>query len=132
MTGVPLILLWLLGAAAEHPDPDPRRSVVFLQPSRAFAAETPRLPQQEDAWFGEDKQRHFAMTFFITSIGHAGGRVAGMDAEPATVLGVALAAAASVGKEIHDRRAGGLFSVKDLVWDAAGIAVGAVLVRQTR
>jgi uncharacterized protein YfiM (DUF2279 family) len=89
-------------------------------------------PQLEDRWFGEDKQRHFAMSFFVTSIGHAAGRMAGMDADAATLSGVVVAAAAGLGKEIHDRRGGGIFSVKDLVWDAAGIAVGAVLVRQAR
>jgi uncharacterized protein YfiM (DUF2279 family) len=130
---VPVLLLWFLGAPGTHQPTERPAAVVFTHPVRAFAADVPRMPlQQQDAWFGEDKQRHFAMTFFVTSISHAGGRMAGMDAEPATVLGMALAAAVSVGKEVHDRRAGGLFSLKDLVWDAAGIAVGAVLVRQAR
>jgi uncharacterized protein YfiM (DUF2279 family) len=89
-------------------------------------------PQLEDRWFGEDKQRHFAMSFFVTSFGHAAARMAGLDADVATLSGVVVAGAAGLGKEIHDRRGGGIFSVKDLVWDAAGIAVGAVLVRQAR
>jgi uncharacterized protein YfiM (DUF2279 family) len=38
----------------------------------------------------------------------------------------------SIGKEIHDRRAGGEFSFKDLTWDALGMAAGAALSQHTR
>jgi uncharacterized protein YfiM (DUF2279 family) len=44
---------------------------------------------------------------------------------PGTALGssIGIAGAVSIGKEVHDRRAGGRFSWRDLAWDAAGVAL---------
>jgi hypothetical protein len=36
-----------------------------------------------------------------------------------------------VAKEVHDRRAGGRFSVRDLAWDAAGIAAASAMLSHT-
>jgi uncharacterized protein YfiM (DUF2279 family) len=79
------------------------------------------VPQVTDRWFAEDKMRHLSMAFASTSFGHAAARAAGIGSGTATALGAAAAAVASVGKEVFDRRAGGIFSYRDLVWDAAGI-----------
>ena len=46
---------------------------------------------------------------------------------PALVAAGVVSLAAGIGKELHDRRSGGDPSVRDLVWDIAGIALGSVL-----
>ena len=84
-----------------------------------------------DHWLGEDKFMHFAMSYAITVVAYAGTRsVLDRDAS----LGVALAAGSAAGllKEFRDRSVGQPFSFRDLVWDAAGIALACVVVRQTR
>jgi putative lipoprotein len=140
MMAAPVFLLWLLRAPLT---PDASADLDRASPPREIAAPSPQrgctpvacsrsLVQMEDRWFGEDKQRHFAMAFFITTFGHAAARSAGFESSGATVLGAAGSAAASLGKEVFDRRAGGRFSVRDLVWDAAGIAAGVLLVRGAR
>jgi uncharacterized protein YfiM (DUF2279 family) len=117
----PIFLLWLLQLHA----PAPREPL--LRVSVALPA-----PQVADHWFAEDKVRHFAMAFAATSFGHAGARALGADASAATALGAAATVAASVGKEVFDRRAGGIFSVRDLVWDAAGILLGIAMLENAR
>ena len=88
--------------------------------------------QAADAWFGEDKAKHFAMSFFTVTVTHAVARAAGLENGPATAVGAATGVAAGLGKEFYDRRDHGLFSFRDLVWDAAGIALAVVFVRELR
>ena len=125
MTQAPIFLLWLLTASADGQRAD-ARPCLWCAPVAA------PLRQPLDAWFAEDKMRHLAMAFAATTFAHAAGRAAGMDAGSATAAGAAAAVAASVGKEIFDRRAGGIFSVRDLVWDAVGIALGVLMVGNAR
>jgi uncharacterized protein YfiM (DUF2279 family) len=77
-----------------------------------------------DAWIGADKFKHAAMSYAITTY-----TFGATDSEP---LAVATGAIAGILKEIYDRRRGSLFSVRDLVWDAAGVALGYAVVKQTR
>ena len=94
-----------------------------------FQTESP-AQASPDAWFGADKFKHFAMSYAITAFAFAGARsIFDSDAS----AGVALAAGATAGllKEFYDRSRGRPFSARDIVWDAAGIAVGFVMVRQT-
>jgi hypothetical protein len=39
---------------------------------------------------------------------------------------------ASLGREFHDRRTKGLFSVKDLVWDALGAGAALLVINKTK
>ena len=82
------------------------------------------LVPEGDAWLGPDKFKHAAMSYAITAY-----TFAATDSEP---VAVASAAIAGILKEIYDRRRGSLFSVRDLVWDAAGVALGYAVVKQTR
>ena len=84
----------------------------------------PIIAPEADAWLGADKFKHAAMSYAITAY-----TFAATDSEPAAV---ASAAIAGILKEIYDRRRGSLFSVRDLVWDAAGVALGYAVVKQTR
>jgi uncharacterized protein YfiM (DUF2279 family) len=114
MTACVLCLLLLSGS----PEPEP----LALQ-----AGNAPRV----DHWLAEDKIRHFGMSFAVTAFTYASARTV-LDPDPALAVAGSAAIIAGIGKEIHDVRAGQFFSLKDLVWDLAGVAVGLVLVHSTR
>jgi uncharacterized protein YfiM (DUF2279 family) len=80
-----------------------------------------------DHWFGADKVKHFFAAAFVQSVSYSVVRGAG--ASPGASLAAATGAtvAASLGKEILDRRAGGRVSVPDLAWDAAGAGAASLL-----
>src|SRR5512146_2978332 len=80
-----------------------------------------------DRWFAPDKMKHFFMAAFVQSASFSGMRAVGMTKSSSLAGATVLTAGVSIGKEIHDRRSGGEFSVKDLMWDAAGMAAGAAL-----
>lgn len=86
---------------------------------------------QEDLWLAEDKIRHFTVSTAATTMGYGAARIA-LDRDEALLAATATALALGVGKEVVDLRRGGPFSLKDLVWDAAGIAVGVALVHRIR
>ena len=84
-----------------------------------------------DRWFGPDKVKHFLMTAFIQSASFSVARAAGMPRSNAQVVAGVSSAAFGIGKEVRDRRIS-RFSVKDLVWDAAGAVTAASLMNGTR
>ena len=86
-----------------------------------------------DAWFGQDKARHFFLSAFTQSIGYGTLRGAGVS-HGAAIAGASVATTiAGVGKEVRDRRVTGQFSPRDLVWDAAGAgAMSVMLARSAR
>lgn len=90
------------------------------------------VPPPPDRWFAEDKVQHFFFSFAITNFSYGTARLVGMDRGPATLTAGLTAGAAGVGKEFYDRAHGGRFSLKDLVWDGAGIATGLTLVSHAR
>jgi uncharacterized protein YfiM (DUF2279 family) len=103
----------------------------------AVGVPEPRAPVQQptphtDAWFGEDKLKHAFASLALVGFAHAGARVATLDGTPAVTFAVSAATATGLWKEWRDRRTGTSFSARDLVWDALGIGVGALLVAQTR
>ncbi len=83
-------------------------------------------------WFSHDKYRHFAMAFATTGFAYGGARLVGLDRDASLPAAIAAGSVASIGKELHDRRKGGPVSIRDLVWDAAGIAASALLLRSVR
>jgi uncharacterized protein YfiM (DUF2279 family) len=83
-----------------------------------------------DPMIGEDKLQHLGMAFAVTEVGFGVARL-GLSAQDALAAAVGAALTAAVGKEISDLREGRSFSVRDLTWDLAGIALGAVLASQT-
>jgi uncharacterized protein YfiM (DUF2279 family) len=85
-----------------------------------------------DAWFAEDKLQHLLASFAATGFAYGAVRATGIEHDGAVPLAVLAAAAAGAAKEIHDRGQSRAVSVRDLVWDAAGITLGIILVRQTR
>lgn len=97
----------------------------------APSAAPPSAAPPTDRWFGADKGKHFLLAGFMQSVGYASLRsldVRHGDAQ-AAAFGVTLALA--VQKERRDRRAYGLFSVRDIVWSAAGALASAALLSRT-
>ncbi len=89
-------------------------------------------PQTPDPWWAEDKLRHFAASFVATSLSASAARAAGLDQPGSLYAGSATGVTVAVGKEVSDRRRGGIFSLRDLVWDAAGIAAAVLLLDAAR
>jgi uncharacterized protein YfiM (DUF2279 family) len=95
----------------------------------ALASSPPKVP---DPWFAEDKLKHYFTSFVVTSLAASGARVAGLDRSPATVAGAGLGVAAGLYKELRDPRTGGFFSVRDLLWDIAGVGSAAAVLESAR
>ena len=86
-----------------------------------------------DSWLGADKVKHFVTSAVVQGMGYGTLRATNADHRSSLIGASALTAAVGVAKELHDRRNSGLFSPRDLVWDAAGAgAATLVLVRTER
>lgn len=86
-----------------------------------------------DSWLGADKLKHFFLSAFTQSLAYSVTQVTTKGSRSSLLLGASLASAAvGIGKEVHDRRSTGLFSVRDLAWDAAGAGAATLLLVQTR
>ncbi|MEO7082979.1 MAG: hypothetical protein ABI442_19825 [Gemmatimonadaceae bacterium] len=92
-----------------------------------FGDEHPR----GDSWFSSDKAKHFFTAALVQSASFGGLRATGLSRGQALAGATFVAGSISVGKELSDRHAGGEFSLKDLTWDAVGIASMTVLLRRT-
>lgn len=93
------------------------------------------LPQPPvDRWFAEDKLKHFAVSFVITSVSASAARFAGVDRHSSVVIGAGVGAAAGLAKELRDARPTnpGTFSYRDILWDIAGIAAATAVVDAAR
>ena len=84
--------------------------------------------RHSDPFFGPDKVKHFFIAGFIESMTFAGLEAAGANRSTSRAGGVSAALAASFGREVHDRRTKGHFSIRDLAWDVLGTGA-AMLVR---
>lgn len=90
-------------------------------------------PEPPDRWFAEDKVKHFATSFAATTLAAGGARMAGLDVREAAYAGAGTAAVLGVWKEVRDARTpGASASLRDIVWDGAGIAVGTAAMLQVR
>jgi uncharacterized protein YfiM (DUF2279 family) len=99
----------------------------FARPPAYYAP----APAERDAWLGEDKFKHFMMSYAITA-GSFGAMRMVADRDASLTSGIALGIAAGILKEVYDKRDRRRFSAKDLLWDALGITAGAVIAKQTR
>ena len=85
-----------------------------------------------DRWFGVDKLKHFVVSALAQSVAYSALQYAGVGHRTAVGGSLAAGAALGVGRELHDRRATGRFSGRDLVWDGAGLVAATALVRHAR
>src|SRR4051794_18341636 len=81
-----------------------------------------------DHWWGSDKLKHFFMAAFTQSLTYSALQLAGVRHDQALASAWVVTAGVSVGKEVHDRKVKGLFSVRDLVWDAAGAGAATAVI----
>lgn len=105
-----------------------RNAAVWAPPG----LQLPAPAAARDAWLGEDKVRHFMMSFGITTLGYGAARAAGVETATARLAAVTGSGAAGVAKEVRDLSVGGPFSVRDLAWDIAGTAAGLLVVSNIR
>ena len=89
------------------------------------------LSAPPDNWFGSDKVKHFFIAAFTQTVAYSALQAARVNHDQALVGAWAVTATVSVAKEIRDRRSYGLFSYRDLVWDAAGAGVATLLIAKT-
>jgi uncharacterized protein YfiM (DUF2279 family) len=126
MYDLPLVVVLLLGTAG-----GPAPAQVEATPAAA-QMQQPVPIQVTDAWLGSDKFRHAGMSYAVTAFSYAAARGAGAGRDASLQVAVPVAAVAGIGKEIYDRRQGGIFSVRDLVADAVGIGAAVLLLREVR
>jgi uncharacterized protein YfiM (DUF2279 family) len=88
--------------------------------------------QPRDPWLGEDKLKHFFTSFVVTSLSASGARAVGIERTRSIHVGVAVAGASGLLKEIDDARRGGAFSLADLFWDAGGVGAGVLMLERSR
>ena len=98
----------------------------------SFIRSVPKRVVAHDSWWGPDKIKHFFISAFIESLAFSALQAigAGRDAAFAGALGTT--AAFALGREIHDKRTKGIFSVPDLTWDAAGGGAALLVLRSTQ
>jgi uncharacterized protein YfiM (DUF2279 family) len=86
-----------------------------------------------DRWIGADKVKHFFTTALVQSLAYSVAQVTTRGPRSSLLLSASLASAAvGIGKEMHDRGSYGLFSVRDLAWDAAGAGAASLMLLHTR
>lgn len=92
-----------------------------------------RAQSRTDAWFGPDKVKHFFTTALVQSLAYSVAQVTTRGPRSSLLLSASVASAAvGIGKEMHDRGSYGLFSVRDLAWDAAGAGTASLMLARTR
>lgn len=102
-------------------------ALLVAQPKPVAQASPPR-----DSWFGADKLKHFFVAAFTQSVAYSALQAARVRHDHALAGAWAVTATVSVAKELHDKRTTGLFSVRDLVWDAAGAGVATALLTHSQ
>jgi uncharacterized protein YfiM (DUF2279 family) len=89
------------------------------------------LTAPPDRWFGSDKLKHFFIAGFTQTVAYSAFQAARVHHDQALIGAWVVTATVSVAKEVHDRRSYGLFSYRDLTWDAAGAGVATLLIAKT-
>jgi uncharacterized protein YfiM (DUF2279 family) len=92
----------------------------------ATPADRPR-----DSWFGADKLKHLLTSFFVQSLAYGAVRATGVRHGGSLAAASVTTATFGIAKEVHDRRAYGVFSYRDLTWDAGGGALATVMLNRT-
>ena len=103
--------------------------LAFVLFTGSFGAPQDRAPVG-DRWLARDKVLHFGASMLLQSAAHSVLRANGFEYREAAWTAGVTTLAVGVGKEMWDRRAGRVFSWKDLVADGAGGGTGAVVMAQ--
>ncbi len=106
-------------------------AAVVLAVALAPRSVSAQLPA--DNWIGADKVKHFFMSALVQSLVYSVTQVTTHGSRSSLLLSASVASAAvGIGKEVHDRRSYGHFSVRDLAWDAAGVGAATLMLTRTR
>jgi len=105
-------------------------AVVLVAPASAQSKE--KHKRTDDALIGADKLKHFFIAGFVESMTFAGTQAIGANRGAARGTAIGVTAVVSVGREIHDRRTKGLFSIRDLAWDALGATAALIVLNKTQ
>jgi uncharacterized protein YfiM (DUF2279 family) len=90
-------------------------------------------PRPADRWLGEDKWKHYFVSFVVTSLVASGARAAGAGDHGSLYAGAGAGVAAGAIKELSDRRRpGSTPSLRDFAWDLAGVGTGVAVAAQAR
>jgi uncharacterized protein YfiM (DUF2279 family) len=107
-------------------------SVALQSPDSAEADSARAHVAVPDQWFAPDKIKHFLIAGTVESGAFATSEAAGLSRRNSFVAGVAVMAAFSLGREIHDKRVKNEFSWRDLTWDALGASAALVMLHHTQ
>jgi hypothetical protein len=93
-----------------------------------------RTPRQStgDAWFAPDKLQHFTLSYGVTAFAFAGAQLVGAEGDTRLRIAAGTGLLAGIAKEIADVSRGAPFSVKDLLYDALGVATAVAILRKVR
>jgi len=82
---------------------------------------------KRDDWFGKDKLKHFAVSaFYSGGIAIVADRHFDMKKDDSIMLGIGATISLGGAKEIYDHsRPHETSSIKDFIWDVAGVIAGA-------
>jgi uncharacterized protein YfiM (DUF2279 family) len=97
----------------------------------AFPLEA-QSPRPADPLFGVDKVKHFFIAGFVESMTFAGMQSLGASRSTSRITAIKATSIVSIGREIHDKKKKGLFSVRDLAWDAIGAGAALVVLNKTQ
>jgi uncharacterized protein YfiM (DUF2279 family) len=114
----------MIGAERSPSRALPRRFVAITVAAActALCAEAHAAP--DDPWFGTDKLLHFSVSAALSGGGYAASALV-LEEPPARALaGAGFSLTMGIGKELYDLHTDGDPSMRDLVWDVAGTAVG--------
>lgn len=97
-----------------------------------FVLHAAEAPASRDRWFSLDKAKHFFISAFVQSVSFSALRATGADRHASIVGATVVTVGVGVGREVYDLyRPGGVSSLKDVAWDAAGAFAAAELLRHT-
>ncbi len=107
-------------------------SLASLSMLPASAHSQEKHKRTDDALIGADKLKHFFIAGFVESMAFAGSQAIGANRGTARGAAIGLTVAVSIGREIHDRKTKGLFSIRDLAWDAIGATAALIVLNKTQ
>ena len=84
-----------------------------------------------DPWLSPDKAKHFFASVFVESVSFSVLRASHASRSTALAGATIFSLGVGAGREIYDYYHPGTPSLKDLAWDAAGIAAAAIALHQT-
>lgn len=105
-------------------------ALLLLTPAMSSAQS--KVTRPDDPVFGVDKLKHFFIAGFVESMTFAGMQAAGGNRSTARGTAIGMTAVVSIGREIHDGRTKGLFSIRDLAWDAIGATAAMLVLNRTQ